>query len=117
MAIFLSVALVATQATATGKETGVKPKTSEMKGVKSGEVYVMSGKIKTVDLKDNTAVIDCPAGKSKEIFTVAGPLAPDAKLEKGGKAAQMKDFKEGESVTVKWKAVQDGHLILSLSAK
>jgi hypothetical protein len=77
----------------------------------------MSGKITTVDLKDNTAVIDCPEGKGKEIFTVAGPIAPEAKLEKGGKAAQLKDFKEGESVTVKWKAVQDGHLILRLAAK
>jgi hypothetical protein len=112
---FLSVSLAATEATAAGKETGMKPNASEMKAVKSGEVYVMSGKIQGVYPQWDTAVINCREGK--EIFTVAGPLAPKAELKKGGKPAQLKDFKEGESVTVKWKAVPEGHLILMLSAK
>jgi hypothetical protein len=115
MVVFLAVALIATQATAAGKETGMKPKASEMKPVRSGAVYVMSGKIKAVDLQYDTAVIDCPEGK--RVFTVAGPLAHKADLLKGGKPTQLKDFKEGERVTVKWKAVPDGHLILMLSAK
>jgi hypothetical protein len=115
MVIFVSVALVATQATAAGKETGMKAKASAMKAVKSGEVYVMSGKIQAVDLQAETAVINCPEGK--EMFTVAGPLAPKAELTKGGKPAQLKDFKEGENVTVKWKTAPEGHLILMLTAK
>jgi hypothetical protein len=115
MVIFVSLALIATQATAAGKETGMKPKASEMKTVKTGGVYVMSGKIQAVDLQAETAVINCPEGK--EMFTVAGPLAPKAELRKDGKPTQLQDFKEGENVTVKWKAVNDGHLILMLSAK
>jgi hypothetical protein len=115
MVVFLAAALVATQATAAGKEMRMKPKASEMKAVKSGGVYVMSGKVQSVDLQAETAVINCPEGK--EMFTVAGPLAPKAELTKGGKPTQLQDFKEGESVTVKWKAVPQGHLILMLSAK
>jgi hypothetical protein len=115
MVVFLSVALVPTEATAAGKETGMKPKASATKAVKSGEVYVMSGKVKAVDLQYDTAVIDCHEGK--KIFTVAGPLAPKAELRKGGKPAHLKDFEEGESVSVKWKAVPEGHLILMLTAK
>ena len=115
LVVFLSVALVATQATAAGKETEMKAKASEMKSAKSNEVYAMSGKIKAMDLQDETAVIECPVGK--KMFTVAGPLAPKAELKKGGKPAQLKDFEEGESVNVKWKAVAQGHLILMLTAK
>jgi hypothetical protein len=115
MVVFLAAALVATQATAAGKGMGMKPKASEMKAVKSGGVYVMSGKLEGVYPQWNTAVINCPEGK--EMFTVAGSLAPKAELRKDGKPAQLQDFKEGESVTVKWKAVPEGHLILMLSAK
>jgi hypothetical protein len=116
MATFLSVALVVAQANAVGTQTAMKSK-SEMKASKNGEVYVMSGKVKVVDLKDNTAVINCPIDNGKEIFTVAGPLAHNAKLEIGGKPTELKNFKEGEDVTVKWEAVPDGHLILRLAAK
>jgi hypothetical protein len=112
MVVILSVGLVATQAVAAGK---MKPKASEMKAVKSGEVYAMSGKIKGVYPQWDTAVIECHEGK--KVFTVAGPLAPKAELKKGGKPTQLKDFQEGERVTVKWKAVPEGHLILMLSAK
>jgi hypothetical protein len=60
-------------------------------------------------------LIDCPEGK--QVFTVAGPFAPKATSLIGGKHAQSKDFKAGENVTVKWKAVPGDHLILMLSAK
>jgi hypothetical protein len=115
MVVFMAVALIATPAIAAEKEMGMKPKSVEMKPVKTGEVYVMSGKLQGVYPQWGTAVIECPVGK--QVFTVAGPFAPKAELLKGGKPAQMGAFKEGENVTVKWKAVPDGHLILMLSAK
>jgi len=116
MVLFVTVALMATQAAAAGKETGMTPKAAEMKGaVSSGKVYTMSGKITTVDVQDNTAVIECPEGK--HMFTVAGPLDSKAVLKKGGKASKLQDFKAGEQVQVQWKAVPDGHLLLMLSAK
>jgi hypothetical protein len=114
--LLLAVALIATPATAAGKEMGMKAKAAEMKAAKTvGKMFVMSGKIKGVYPQWGTAVIDCPEGN--QIFTVAGPFASNAELLKGGKPAQLEEFKEGESVTVKWKTVPNGHLILMLSAK
>ena len=114
--LFLALALISTQAAAAGKETGMTPKAAETKGaVSSGKVYEMSGKITAVDVADNTAVIECPEGK--KMFTVAGPFDSKAVLKKGGKVSKLEDFKAGEQVQVKWKAVPDGHLILMLSAK
>ncbi len=80
-------------------------------------VYVMKGKITAVDVPDHTVVINVPLGK-KEVFTVAGPLAPDATLKKGAeKDVTLKDFHKGEWVTVKWRHTDSGHLILSLAGK
>ncbi len=80
-------------------------------------VYVMRGKIVAVDVPDNTVVVNVPLEK-KEIFTVAGPLAPDAVLKKGAaRNVTLKDFHEGEWVTVKWQHTQDGHLIKALIGK
>jgi hypothetical protein len=113
--LFLMVALIVTQATAAEKAVGATSKATEMKPAASGPVYVMSGKLQGVYPQWGTAVINCPEGK--QTFTVAGPFAPKAKLSIGGKPEQMKDFKTGENVTVKWEAVPEGHLILMLSAK
>ena len=80
-------------------------------------VYVMKGKITAVDVPDHTVVINVPLGK-KGVFTVAGPLAPNATLKKGSEQnVTLKDFHKGEWVTVKWQHTDSGHLILSLMGK
>ena len=74
------------------------------------KIYQMRGKITAVDVVDHTVVIDVPIAKNK-IFTVAGPLATDATLKKGSRDATLKDFHEGEWVTVTWQPTESGHLI------
>ncbi len=80
------------------------------------QIYRMRGKITAVDVADNTVVIDVPVAKNK-IFTVAGPLATDATLKKGSRDVTLKDFHEGEWVTVKWQPTESGHLIKGLIGK
>ena len=79
-------------------------------------VYQMRGKITAVDVEANTVVINVPIGK-KGIFTVAGPLATNAVLKKGGEKVALKDFHKGEWVTVRWQYTKSGHLIRELRAK
>jgi hypothetical protein len=76
-------------------------------------VYNMKGKISAVEPANNTVVVQVPM-KDGEIFTVGGPLAPDAIIRQGGRTATLADFFPGEEVTVKWKPVETGHLILML---
>ena len=83
--------------------------------MKTGQVFVMAGKIEAIDLKYETVVIACPG--NGEIFTVGGPLSAKVDLKKGAKAAQLSDFSTGQPVTVKWKAAPEGHLILMLEGK
>ena len=79
------------------------------------KTYNMTGKISAIDMAYKTVVIEVPmAGK---IFTVAGPLAPDAKLTKNMKPAGLNDFMVGERVTVKWHSTPQGHVIDRLAAK
>ncbi len=81
------------------------------------KVYKMVGKITAIDLDYNTVVIEVPLGK-KETFTVGGPLAKDAIIEKKGvKNPSLKDFKVGDEVVVKWEPTPNGHLIKMLAAK
>jgi hypothetical protein len=85
----------------------------------SKEIIKMVGKITAIDLMHKTVVVDVPVGKTaseEHIFTVGGPLAPDAKLIKGSRSAKLKDFEVGDRVTVIWKPIETGHLILSLKA-
>lgn len=79
-------------------------------------IYKMTGKITAIELPFRTVVIEVPLSKNKT-FTVAGPLAQDAKLQKGGKAAGLADFSVGERVTVLWKGIPSGHLITGLMAR
>jgi hypothetical protein len=81
----------------------------------AGKIYVASGDIKAIELKFNTVVIEAPMGK--HMFTVGGPLAPDAILTKGGKKAALEDFSPGDRVSVKWKTTERGHLILKMKSK
>jgi len=82
----------------------------------AGKVYVMRGVLSAVDLGCNTAVVKVPLSGGKT-FTVAGTLAPDVVLKRGGSLAKLQDFKVGEKVTVKWCSTTQGHLILALTAK
>jgi hypothetical protein len=78
-------------------------------------IYEMRGKISAIDLTYDTVVIEVPLiGKT---FTVGGPLAHDAVLERNDKPAQLSEFRIGEWVTVKWEHTEKGHLIVFLKAK
>jgi len=121
MYVLTALFIIAPRAMASGKVDIMSNKTfqaehaADMRAEKRGEIFTMSGTLKVVDTTHNTAVIHCPL--NGQIFTVAGPLAPKAKLEIGGKTAQLKNFKDGEHVNVKWQATEQGHLILMLAAK
>jgi hypothetical protein len=82
----------------------------------AGRVYVMTGTLSAVDLGCNTAVVKVPLGGGK-IFVVAGTLAPNVVLKKGGLRARLEDFQPGEKVTVKWRSTDRGHQILALIAR
>jgi hypothetical protein len=77
----------------------------------------MVGEITYIDPLHKTVVVEVPVGKAEygeQLFTVAGPLASGAELIKGSRSAELEDFKVGDRVTVKWKTIETGHLILSL---
>jgi hypothetical protein len=79
------------------------------------KLYKMTGSITAIDFEYRTVVIEVPmVGKS---FTVGGPLAPNATLERGGHSAHLADYMAGDQVVVTWKHTEEGHLILSLVAK
>jgi hypothetical protein len=74
-----------------------------------GQSYKMTGKISAVDLSNQTLVVEVPLGS--QMFTVAGPLAADAKLTRANKPAMLKDFKVGEKVSVTFHSTDKGHVI------
>jgi hypothetical protein len=121
VAVCLIMAWVAGPTIALGQQTGMSPKTFEqdhkadMRAMKTGQVFVMAGKIEAIDLKYDTVVIACPGNGGT--FTVGGPLSAKADLKMGAKAARLSDFQVGAPVTVKWKAAAEGHLILMLKGK
>ena len=78
--------------------------------------YNMTGTISAIDQSHQTVVIKCPLA-SHQIFTVGGPLAPDAKLTKNMKKVSLNDFMVGERVTVRWHSTPQGHVIDRLVAK
>jgi len=82
----------------------------------AGKVYIMKGILSAVDQGCNTAVVKVPLASGK-VFVVAGTLAPDVMLKRGGTVATLGDFQVGEKVTVKWRSTARGHLILALIAR
>ena len=83
------------------------------------EIIKMVGEITAIDSIHKTVVVEVPIGKTEykeQLFTVGGTLAPGAELVKGSRSATLEDFKVGDRVTVKWKPIETGHLILSLQA-
>lgn len=121
IAALMALVMIAPRATASDKKGSMSAKTfqeehaTDMRDQKMGKVFTMSGTLKAAEPQYNTAVVECPVGG--QLFTVAGPLAPKVVLKKGGKSAQLSDFKAGEEVKVKWQATEKGHLILMLSEK
>jgi len=79
------------------------------------KTYNMTGKISAIDMTFKTVVIQVPM--AAKMFTVAGPLAPDAKLTKNMKTVSLNDFTVGERVAVKWHSTPQGHVIDGLAAK
>lgn len=80
------------------------------------ETYNMTGTISAIDLSYQTVVIKCPLA-SKQIFTVGGPLAANAKLMIKNKMVSLNDFKVGERVAVRWHGTPQGHVIDRLVLK
>ncbi len=81
----------------------------------AGQAGTVSGKISDVDSGSNTVVVEVPKGK--QMFTVAGPLAPKANVSRGGKPAKLSDFKKGDSVSVRYSRSDNGPVINSISSK
>ena len=79
------------------------------------KVYHMVGDITAIDLEYNTVVVEVPLAET--LFTVGGPLTSDAVLKRHGQSAGLADFQVGDRVTVRWKATEEGHVILLLKAK
>jgi hypothetical protein len=74
-----------------------------------GQSYKMTGKITGIDLSYQTIVIEVPLGS--QMFTVGGPLAPNAQLTKAGQPAKLGDFSVNEKVTVIFHSTDEGHMI------
>ena len=64
-----------------------------------GKVHSLKGEISGINLAHSTVVVQAPVGS--QMFTVGGPLDPDATLTKNDKPVGLKDFKVGETVTVR----------------
>lgn len=83
------------------------------------EIIRMVGEIAAIDSMSRTVVVEVPVGKTvyeEKQFTVGGRLAPEAELIKGSRSVKLEEFKVGDRVTVRWKPIETGHLILSLQA-
>lgn len=79
----------------------------------NGLVYKMTGEITAIEPSDKTIVVEVPMQGGK-VFTVGGALATNAIVRKGDHSATLADFSQGEEVTVEWKSIETGHLILML---
>jgi hypothetical protein len=78
-------------------------------GMAKEKVYQMKGQITAIDTAYSTVVIEVPL--EGKMFTVGGPLCPQAILQKRGQSATLEDFMLGDEVVVKWKATEEGHII------
>jgi len=79
------------------------------------KTYKMSGEVTGVNTQHNTVVVEVPMGK--ETFTVAGPLASDAKIMKNGRSAELSDFQTGDKATVTFHSGMQGHVIDALTSR
>ena len=79
------------------------------------KVYQMTGKITAIDQSYGMVVIQGPMGG--KTFTVGGPLSKKAVLKMKGKSVKLSDFAVGQTVNVRWKSTENGHLIESMQSK
>ena len=80
-----------------------------------GKVHSLRGEISGINLTHSTVVVQAPVGS--QMFTVGGPLDPDATLSRNGSPADLKDFKVGETVTVRWRSTPNGHVNEALTLR
>ena len=80
-----------------------------------GKVHSLKGEISGINLTHSTVVIQAPVGT--QMFTVGGPLDSAATLTRNGRPAGLKDFKVGETVTVRWRSTPNGHVIEALTLR
>ena len=71
--------------------------------------YKMAGILTAVNLSARIVVIE--VNRNRDRFTIAGPLAPNAKLFKFSRFARLEDFKIGKPVDVEWHRTVNGHVI------
>ena len=71
--------------------------------------YKMTGILTAVNLSARVVVIE--VNRNRDRFTIAGPLASNAKLFKSSRFARLEEFKIGEAVDVEWHRTADGHVI------
>jgi hypothetical protein len=53
----------------------------------------------------------------ERMFTAGGTVSPEAVLKKAGKSLNLEEFQVGDRVTIKWKATEQGCLILLLKER
>jgi hypothetical protein len=80
----------------------------------ASEVYTNTGTLASISLDYETVVVEVPV--KDRSMTVGGPLVESAEVKRGGRPAALKDFREGEKVTVDWRYTESGHRILGLHA-
>ena len=71
--------------------------------------YKMTGILTAVNLSARVVVIEVK--RNRDRFTIAGPLASNAKLFKFSRFVRLEDFKIGKSVDVEWHRTVNGHVI------
>ena len=84
-------------------------------GTAQATVYRMTGEISAIEKDSSTVVIEVP--REDDTFTIAGPLALDARLTRNGQSALLKDFNKGETVDVRWHSIKNGHVIDRLTLR
>lgn len=85
----------------------------------STNTWVMTGKVSAIDHHYNTVVVNVLLAKGK-IFTVAGPLAPNAVVKKADKIVSLNNIKIGDKVIVKFhnaKTAQGPEITLLVAEK
>ncbi len=77
--------------------------------VASAANYKMAGILSAVNLSDRVVVIEVK--RKKGWFSVAGPVAPNARLSISSRLALLDEFKVGKQIDVEWHSTTVGHVI------
>jgi len=71
--------------------------------------YKMAGILSAVNLSDRVVVIEVK--RKRGWFTVAGPVATNARLSISSRLARLDEFKVGKQIDVEWHSTTVGHVI------